>query len=741
MVETIFARGHVGRARLARALTPALIASVCAVVGSSQVHSSTVTFVDATVEVGLDIEYSSRGVYGPGVAAADYDGDGDIDIFLSHDPNKLFRNEPAGLRDVAPELGLALTAELPPIDDRAHPTETDPTSMMPCFIDIDGDGDRDLFLTGWNTWNRFYRNLGQGQFVEETFSTGMGLIDRSATAAFGDFSTDGYVDVYVATWGGLDRLYRTQEQGGSFRDVSANSGVHGIQVPARASWSAVWFYQNADTLLDLYVGIDYGMPNFMFRNQGSGSFSDYSDQCFPDFLPNASMGQALGDYDHDGDHDLFVANSLSNNLYQYDSEADVYTDLLASPSPVGRALKDKKIGWFCDWPDVDNDGWVDLFLVNGYIPLCLPDNPFFPDQCGGDEFLQSNRLWMNDTQGSFVDATASSGIGHEGPGRAALVADFDLDGDVDFFVTNNFGRHVFHRNDTTEQGSWLTLRLEGNTRNSDAISARVFVEAQGVVHRRDRLATSGYLSQPSDEIYVGLGDATVADKVTVIWSNGTTDEWTQVDLNQRVLLKQGASGERGELPVRPQVTATNDASGVIVQWTVDQAEDWSRFRVYRTREGQFASTMATLDGSARQYVDETAELGQRYHYRIEATIDGVGVTSERASLVAEDPDLPPTFNERQPRLAPNYPNPFNPNTVVPFVVPVVVGEVPVTLTIHDAAGRVIVVAVDAPFAAGQHEVSWDGTDAVGRPVGSGVYFVRLTVEGFSSVARKLTLIR
>lgn len=706
-----------------------------------------IVFEAAAAELGLGRDHASTCAYGPGIAVVDFDGDGDLDLFLTNDiaGNQLWSNEPRGPRDIAPELGLDHLSVLPPFGERVNPSSIEVGSMMPSLLDLDRDGDLDLFLTAWNSYNQLWRNDGAAGFTNISESSPLRYVGQSATGAFGDMDLDGDLDVFVADWGGPDHLFRNQG-GLVFKDISEASGLRGVAIVELPSWSALWYRHDGDAHPELYVGIDFGFPNQLFRNLGGVGLHEASRDWFPEISDstvdpaNATMGQALGDFDRDGDMDLFVANTGENNLYQ--RQGSQYVDLMKGKGGFRSAYTDVRIGWGCDWADLDNDGWVDLALVNGFIPLCEAGTPGYPLECGqGGVLQQPNRLWRNLEGTAASDLSVSSGFGQSHWGRALAVADFDLDGDLDAFHTNNDGGHQYWRNETADTGQWLQVRLQGTTSNPEAIGAEVTAHAGGVPHLRWRLHSQGYLAQNADVLHFGLGEAREVERLVVRWPNGLVEEWTGIPAGQRVRLVEGAAAARGGiLPAPPELSLRQEGEAVAVAWEADPTEAWDHFVILRDRDGAWASTVATLaaDRPSMQWFDPEVEVGVQYHYRVVGVVGGLEAMSPRQGHFVEGATVGPLPS--RPELSANFPNPFNPATRWSVRLPAG-GPHAFELGLYDSRGRKLRTLRRGASAQGEFEVEWDGRDGGGRALPSGSYLARLSVAGHPDATRKLALLR
>jgi len=695
-------------------------------------------FTNATAAMGLDIVHASGAVYGPGVSAVDYDLDGDLDLFVCDDTigNRLYQNNGGELVNVAPALGLDWRpdAETTP----GLPATEDVGSMMPHFVDLENDGDRDLFLTVWNRPDRFWRNNGDGTFTDRSDSSGiLPLNGSSATASFGDYNRDGLLDVYVADWGELDTLYRSTPAG--FTSVGERTGLFDVTVPVRPGWGGVWFYfDNADRYPELYVANDFSFANFCYWNLANGSFLEYTDVWFADTENGgASMGIAFGDYDRDGDEDIFVTNARNQVNDFYRRRPNRYENIMYTADPSIRPLKDINIGWFVDWLDVDNDGWLDLYVVNGYIPTCPPDVPQFPHACPIGERNQPNRMWLN-TGSEFVDVSESSGLDDPKFGRGAAVSDFDLDGDLDIFFTNNNGRHAYMRNDTPDTGNWLTIRLTGRGTNRDGIGVLIRAKVGDVTYRRTHFGSTGYLSQPSDEVYFGLGDATSIDELQLVWMRGVTDVLYDVPVNLRLGLTEGVGETYTVLPSPPTLSVASTSGGPQLSVSIPEGAGYGEMLVHRARAGNWSGVIARVpvQEGENQWVDASAVTGELYRYRVVAVAEQFEMSSDAAEIVAERTASP----ARAPVLGAGFPNPFNPKLTLPILLPEG-GSRHVELVIYDVAGRRVRTLFSGQRSGGEWNAEFDGTDDSGVELPSGIYYARLEVGGFDDQSQKLTLIR
>ena len=453
------------------------------------------TFTRATEAAGL----GTPTAYGFGVAAADYDNDGDEDIFLTTlAENLLFRNEGGVFTEVGPTGGLA--------DHTAWSTAA-------LFFDADRDGWVDLYVGNYVPWTpetdiwctsdgatkdyctphqyegtpgRFYRNNGDGTFAERTHEAGLDTNPgKTLGAAELDFNRDGWPDFAVANDTQRDLLYRNNGDG-TFEDVGIASGV-AFDRNGRA---------RAGMGIDAGVVDASGEPTLFI-----GNFSD----------------EMVGAYRHLG-NGLFVDNGPASGV--------------GLPS-----LRVLTFGLFLFDADLDAD--LDLVLANGHI---IEHIERMQD---GITYREPAQLFLNDGDGRFAQAAPAAGDAFEQTlvGRGAAYADYDRDGDLDVLLTENGGPARLWRNNLNPKARYdvhfLRIRLEGRQSNRDALGARVVAVVGGRRQER-RVRTGGsYLSQSEKTITFGLGPATVIDTLRIYWPAGGEDIFQQVAVDQEVRLVEG----------------------------------------------------------------------------------------------------------------------------------------------------------------------------------------------------------
>jgi len=505
-------------------------------------------FVDVTLEAGIDYIQYDYGQRPPpiqvvyltgGAAAGDFDNDGWTDLFVTrmHAPPILYRNQRDGtFADVTDGSGLDLLAR---------------DSNGAGWADIDGDGDLDLYVTVVSeTADRFYLfiNDGTGRFTEEAIERGAAIFGApphfGSGIAFGDYDRDGWLDIHVSDWRydfenpanapANTRLLRNRgvEAPGYFEDVTAEAGVvmDGV-VPKepRASgtfaFGATFSDLDDDGWLDLAIAADYGTSR-LFWNNGDGTFTDGTDAAGVGLELNG-MGSAIGDYDGDGRLDWFVTSIYDPVDFCAQVENSCFWDFEGNRlyrNEGGRrfsdhtdiaGVRDNGWGWGTQFFDYDNDGDLDLVATNGMRFPFLPEEaleivPFQRDP---------KRLWRNDGTGVMTEVSALEGLTDTGLGKGLLVFDYDNDGDLDVFMTNNAGTPVLYRNRGNDNG-WLRVQLRGSASNRLGIGARVTVQTtpSAPTQVREIYAGSSYIAQSEAVAHFGLGPGDEsAHEVRVTW--------------------------------------------------------------------------------------------------------------------------------------------------------------------------------------------------------------------------------
>jgi hypothetical protein len=515
-------------------------------------------------------------IMGSGAALFDFDGDGDLDVYLVQggalDPGpsearvppggprrptgRLFRNDLVvkadGTRtlrftDVTEKAGLAFEGYC----------------MGAATGDFDNDGHVDLYVTCLGP-NHLFRNRGDGTFEDVTKKANADDNRWSTSAAFVDYDRDGFLDLYVANYVDFEsdpkrlclsassardycgpQAYRPvphrllhNERNGTFRDVTQASGV-GRDRGSGLGVVAADF--DGDGWPDLFVAND-GNPNFLFINQRDGTFQN--DALMAGVAVNvmgramAGMGVDAGDFLGDGREHLFVTNIMQDAAVLFVNEGDgLFSDRTITAGLVPGTLG--RTGFGTRWFDWDNDGWLDFAVMNGAV-LKLPEQVRAGDPL---PLRQKRSLFRNTGHGSFTDASGLAGsvFGFPEVGRGLALGDLDNDGGVDLLVTNNGGPARLFRNRVGSRNRWFGLRLL-TASGRDALGARVEVQRPGAPSLWRRAHTDGsYMSAGDPRIVVGLGPKGISTGLRVIWPGGRTESWPPPPPGRYSTLREGAT--------------------------------------------------------------------------------------------------------------------------------------------------------------------------------------------------------
>ncbi len=451
-------------------------------------------FTDVTDEAGV----GDTG-FALGVAAADYDNDGDLDLYVNNSgPNALYRNDGNGtFTDVADEAGVRGGNQV---------------GAGTCFFDMEKDGDLDLYVA----------NYIRSPFDSHKPHTMMGLPAYPSPL---DYEPE------------PDRLY-CNDGNGTFTDVSESSG---IAKHIGTGMGMVCFDYDDDGDTDVFVGNDV-MGNFVFQNDGAGKFQEVGLLSGAAYdiagKPQGSMGLSCGDYDNDGLLDLFVTSygrelaTLYHNL-----GGGAFEDVTRVAGTGNRTYP--HVTWGNGFVDFDNDGDRDLFIACGH----LEDN--IDQRSDSTSYLTKNILLMNSGNGRFVDVSDSSGDGMQvqSSSRATGFDDLDNDGDVDVVILNSRQGPTILANETKNENHWLQVRLRGRETNRDGVGARVKVVAGDLVQVDEVHSGCGYQSHHGMQLHFGLANHDRIDRIEVRWIGGDPDVVENMEADQLVMIDEGTSRE------------------------------------------------------------------------------------------------------------------------------------------------------------------------------------------------------
>lgn len=531
---------------------------------------------------------------GAGVAAEDINNDGWIDLLiLSGAGNKLYMNQNGeSFVDVSEQSG---------INWRRNQDNQPGEPRQPLIADLNNDGLQDIVITYVGDTHRVYKNMGDFKFVDVTNISqlgGIGLVGGPATIA--DFNNDGLLDIYVSYFGNytkgvLPTLKRVNNNGTpnklfeniggfKFKDVTGSSGVDNTGWTQAVSDTDL----NGDHLQDIIVGNDFG-SNAYYTNNGDGTFTDRSRKFRTD-KASYSMSIGIADLNQDLVPDIYVSNIVvMNKDEKYISPSETTemkfnsnnlstmrvleaNDLFLSTTKGGqlesyrhsnlvdRGYSSTGWSWDADFFDSDNDGDMDLYVLNGMneFNLYTSDNPYFTDASNTKQNVyipvaeRESNIFFKNQDGRLVNSSKGSGLDLLGNSRSASYLDFDQDGDLDIVLNNFHEKAVFYRNNIKHgNNGWIKIKLQGDPTkrvNRDAIGARIVIHTKsGQTLWREINSSTGYMSVHPKIQHFGLGQYQI-EHVEITWPNGERQSVKSLDLNRSYLVSQ--SGEIREIRAR-----------------------------------------------------------------------------------------------------------------------------------------------------------------------------------------------
>jgi enediyne biosynthesis protein E4 len=490
---------------------------------------------------------------GSGVGLIDYDNDGWLDIYLVNGSTfnvldgkqepphaALFHNNHDGtFTDVAAKAGVT----------------NDRWGFGVAIADYDNDGWPDIFVSNWGK-NRLYHNNHDGTFTDVAERAGITLGNWSAGATWGDYDGDGRLDLFVSGYVHFDRdnlpYEKTRATGfsycefrgehvmcgprnlqgepdhlfhnngdGTFTDVSVKAGV-ADEVNRYYGLTPVFVDVNNDGKPDLVVANDSTL-SYLYLNRGDGTFEDASYASGfglnEDGREVAAMGIAVGDYMNNGLLDFAVSDFSDEAKLLFRNEGAANFTEVSMRSCIGKASI-PFLGWGIGFLDFDNDGWLDLMLINGHI------YPAADRLDWGTSYAQRPLLFHNNSDGKFseVPAVKGSGLSDVIAGRRAAFGDLFNDGKIDVIINQMDGQPVLLRNVSSDHHHWVELRLVGGPKSPrDAVGATVYLSANGLRQRQDVLSGGSYVSTNDQRPHFGLGNATDAGAAEIHWPSGASE--------------------------------------------------------------------------------------------------------------------------------------------------------------------------------------------------------------------------
>src|SRR5580700_6247041 len=512
---------------------------------------------------------------GSGVALLDYDNDGWLDIYMVNGSTfdamtgktelphaALFHNNHDGtFTNVAEKAGVT----------------NNRWGFGVAIGDYDNDGWPDIYVSNYGK-NRLYHNNHDGTFTDVADAAGVTLGNWSTGATFGDYDGDGRLDLFVPGYihwdmnhlpprpsvtsnavnfcqfrgigvmcgprgltGEHDHLFHNNGDG-TFTDVSEKAGVSDPN--GYYGFTSVFADLNNDGKVDLLVADD-STPNYLYINKGHGIFEDDSYASGYALNENgretASMGIAIGDYQRSGRLGLFNTTFSDDYdvLYRNDGDANFTDDSYAAGVAETTV---PFLGWATGFIDYDNDGWKDLFVVNGHVYQAVDQNNW------GSTYAERPLLFHNQLGKKFdlVPAVEGTGLAVVIPGRGAAFGDLFNDGRIDVVINNMDSVPVLLRNVNPDHHHWVELSLTGGAKSPrDAVGATVYVTAGGIKQRGDVLSGGSFISSNDQRVHFGLGDADRVDAVEVHWPSGLKEKVKLAGVDRIFTLEEG-KGVTGE---------------------------------------------------------------------------------------------------------------------------------------------------------------------------------------------------
>jgi enediyne biosynthesis protein E4 len=486
---------------------------------------------------------------GSGCAWFDYNNDGLLDLYT------VSGRYVEGLTDHSAPDGIDATNHL--FRNNGDGTFTDVTAQagvqgkgMGTGVtvgDFDNDGYQDLYVTGYNV-AILYHNNGDGTFTDVTADARVANPYFGIGTAFLDYDRDGWLDLFVGNYLRFDPSYRHfysaehypgpldynpefnrllhNNRNGTFTDVSKESGI-AIE-PGRAMGVTVGDYDN-DGWPDIYVANDT-MPSFLYHNNRNGTFTNVAVEVNVAYGQNGeattSMGPIFGDYDNDGWQDLFVSDARYHRLFHNPGKAGGFFIDMTDESGIGK-VSGQYVAWGDGFFDFDNDGWKDIFIVNGGLSWLIP---------------MESTLLRNNHNGTFSDVSLQTGSFFEkrNVSRGTCFGDYDNDGYIDAFVCVLGGEGILLHNTPPDgkRNHWLTVKLVGTRSNRDGYGASLEAVAGDLHQYVQAVSGSGYLSQGDPRPHFGLGQHTSVDKLIIQWPSGTVQTLEHIHADQILTVKE-----------------------------------------------------------------------------------------------------------------------------------------------------------------------------------------------------------
>ncbi|NNL33692.1 MAG: T9SS type A sorting domain-containing protein [Flavobacteriaceae bacterium] len=472
-----------------------------------QVSNAQIAFADRATALGMTHSAGTT-FLGNGITFFDYNNDGWDDVTMCSETGtalKFFKN-----------VNGTFVEEV-----LITPAITYNTKQVN-WVDIDNDGDKDLFVTSDTDGNRLFENTGSMTLVDITTTAGIPTGNLyTYGASWGDYNNDGFLDVYISNrdevgFSTPNYLYRNNGDH-TFTDVSTTVGLN---TDAHSSFCSAFFDMDNDGDQDLFVANDRNIyPNFLYKNNGDGTFTDISASSGAGIYMDA-MSATIGDYNHDGWMDIYITNTFEGNIFLRNNGNETFQDVATSTGTEFNA-----IGWGSLFFDAENDMDLDIY-VSGKLD--------------GNPSLIPYAFYENHNDGTFSEPSPTGFESDNSSSYANATGDFNNDGLFDIVVSNDFDDNMFlWENQTTTTNNYLKIKLEGTVSNRDGIGSVIEIGIGANKQYRYTLCGEGYLSQNSSNEIFGLGSHTMVDYIKVTWLSGIVDYFYNVNANQLFNITEG----------------------------------------------------------------------------------------------------------------------------------------------------------------------------------------------------------